>query len=117
MATTTTSFHYHYPGGGEAKAKEKKIRNDSGCEVSSDDGGVLGPSWGEMVSDWSFKSHSIISQEMIRMQEVTAQRMREMETADTEEERGEVAERWREQGKSDAQYVQGVQSSRGLGFG
>ena len=51
------------------------------------------------------------------MQEVTAQRMRDMETADTEEERGEVAERWREQGKSDAQYVQGVQSSRGLGFG
>ena len=94
--------------------KEKKIRNDSGCEVSSDDG-TLGPSWGEMVSDWSFKSHSIISQEMLRMQEVTAQRMREMETADTEEERGEVAERWREQGKSDAQYcihIQGVPSSR-----
>lgn len=95
--TTTTSFHYHYPGGGEAKAKEKKIRNDSGCEVSSDDGGVLGPSWGEMVSDWSFKSHSIISQEMIRMQEVTAQRQKEMETAVTEEERDVVAERWREQ--------------------
>ena len=100
MATTTatTSFHYHYPGGGEVKSKEKKIRNDSGCEVSSDDGGVLGPSWSEMVSDWSFKSHSIISQEMIRMQEATAQRGRDMEAAGTEEEREQVAERWREQG-------------------
>ena len=78
--------------------KEKKIRNDSGCEVSSDDGAPLGPSWGEMVSDWSFKSHSIISQEMIRMQEVTARRQKEMETAVTEEERDVVAERWREQG-------------------
>ena len=77
------------------------MRNDSGCEVSSDDGGAplgLGPSWSEMVSDWSFKSHSIISQEMIRMQEATAQRRREMEAADTDEEREQVAERWREQG-------------------
>jgi len=72
------------------------MRNDSGCEVSSDDG-ALGPSWGEMVSDWSFKSHSIISQEMLRMQEATSQRQKEMETAATEEERDEVAERWREQ--------------------
>ena len=96
--TTTTSFHYHYPGGGEAKAKEKKIRNDSGCEVSSDDGGVLGPSWGEMVSDWSFKSHSIISQEVARMQEATARRRRDMEAADDDAERDAVAERWREEG-------------------
>ena len=79
------------------------MRNDSGCEVSSDDG-ALGPSWGEMVSDWSFKSHSIISQEMIRMQEVTAQRQKEMETAVTEEEREVVAERWREQGNSVTQF-------------
>ena len=79
------------------------MRNDSGCEVSSDDG-ALGPSWGEMVSDWSFKSHSIISQEMLRMQEVTAQRQKEMETAVTEEERDVVAERWREQGNSVTQF-------------
>ena len=90
----TSSFHYHLPGG------EKKMRNDSGCEVSSDDGGtpLLGPSWSEMVSDWSFKSHSIISQEMIRMQEATAQRRRDLEVAGSEEEREQVAERWREQG-------------------
>lgn len=79
------------------------MRNDSGCEVSSDDG-ALGPSWGEMVSDWSFKSHSIISQEMLRMQEATSQRQKEMETAATEEERDEVAERWREQGNSVTQF-------------
>ena len=92
----TSSFHYHLPGG------EKKMRNDSGCEVSSDDGGApsLGPSWSEMVSDWSFKSHSIISQEMIRMQEATAQCRRDMEAAGTEEERDHVAERWREQGNN-----------------
>ena len=100
---TTSSFHYH-PGGREAKLREKKIRNDSGCEVSSDDGAPLGPSWGEMVSDWSFKSHSIISQEMIRMQEATAQRNREMEAADTEEGRELVAERWREQGNFEIIY-------------
>ena len=92
-----SSYHYHPPPE-SSKSKEKKMRNDSGCDVSSDDGGGAGPSWGEMVSDWSFKSHSIISQEMIRMQEVTAQRQKEMETAVTEEERDVVAERWREQG-------------------
>ena len=90
----TSALHYH-PGGG----KEKKIRNDSGCEVSSDDGAAaLGPSWSEMVSDWSFKSHSIISQELIRMQETTTRCQREMEEAATEDDRSMVAERWKEQG-------------------
>ena len=92
-----SSYHYHPPESSKFK-ENKKMRNDSGCDVSSDDGAV-GPSWVEMVADWSFKSHSIISQEVVRMQEATARRKRDMEAAADDAERDAVAERWREEGK------------------
>ena len=48
------------------------------------------------------------------MQEATAQRKREMEAADTDEEREQVAERWREQGNLKIQLLESLGLSAGI---
>lgn len=78
-----------------------RARNDSGFDdespaVSASADDTL-PQWSEMVSDWSFKTHSIISQEVIRMKTMTEARRRDVALAGTKAEREAAIAKWKEE--------------------
>lgn len=83
----------------------ERDRNDSGCfdedSVGSSGSGGSSPEsvpvglWEEIIGDWAIKSHSIISQEMIRMQEMTRAKRKQMAENPDPKAQAEVVDKWK----------------------
>ena len=85
--------------GATATKSANRNRYDSGYyDDAGGDGDTPAPShnWNDVVSDWSFRTHSVITQEVIRMKAMTEARRKQSAEATTRAAREAAVQCWKE---------------------